>query len=684
MRLLLLGFLATAVLPAAAQVMPTPIGTIQGTGSTALAGAATIEGIVTAVYPAWGPAGFFVQNDAATADADPLTSDAIYVVQTAPTVLPGTRVRVTGTVAERATAPSNGLAIITAPTIAVLASGQPLPPFVVLDNATFSPLLHAEAVEGMRVRFTGPLTVIDPGAIRTRGELLLSVRGLAYQPTQVVDPNDANPSGTTSMGNTNLAAVQAFGAENAAKRLFLDDGRTNVPPVVPYLDPLTGAVRVGSTVADARGIMGFGSGQWRLQPLPAPDVPVVVTTRPAPPTFAATPDLRLASFNVLNYFNGNGTGGGFPTARGARTLPDFQRQRAKIVRALAALDADVVGLMEIENDGTGPTSAIQDLLHHLNRLLGAPVYTFVNDGTTTQTNSSDVIRCAIIYKPARVTPLGAPILSADQVFDRPPLAQVFVTPAADTVALVVNHFKSKASGSGVDADQGDGQGRSNNRRRLQAAALVPFLSGPVAAAGGRRAISVGDYNANFEEDPLDVLRAAGLVIPSTSASISYVFNDQVGALDHAVITPNLVGRVAVRKWNINAVEPEFLQYDVAKAATDTLSPFRSSDHDPVLIGVRFAGFPVGTAGAGAPATGLRVFPNPTAAGFRIELPAGEPTRLATVEVLTATGQLSAAITAPAARLADEVARQTQPLAPGVYWLRLRGAGSAGVQRVVKE
>ena len=116
---------------------------------------------------------------------------------------------------------------------------------------------------------------------------------------------------------------------------------------------------------------------------------------------------------------------------------------------------------------------------------------------------------------------------------------------------------------------------------------MQFINTVVKPAGTRYVVSVGDYNANYEEDPMDILRAAGLVVGSPAASVSYVFSGQSGALDHAVLTGNLVGHAAVEKWHINAAEPEFLEYDVAGAATDVNSPFRSSDHDPVLIGLNF-------------------------------------------------------------------------------------------------
>ncbi len=641
---------------------------------------------MTATYPGWAPAGFYVQELAAESDNDPATSDAIYVIQAAATVTPGARVRVTGTVSERVAAPSNGQAVVTAPTVVTLATGQALPGFTRLNNATFGPA-NCEALEGMLIEFMAPVTVTEADAVRTRGELTISPSGRLYQATQLIDPNDNPASGTTFTGASNVAAVTAYDLANDSKTLLLDDGRAvNGPQPTPYLDPQSLTVRVGGTVDGLRGILGYGANRWRVQPLGGADAPVVRSPRPAVPTFSAVPDVRLASFNVLNYFNGNGVGGGFPTSRGAATAADFARQRAKILIALQQIDADAVGLMEIENDGTGPNSAIQDLVDGLNQATAPGTWAFINDGATAQTYSSDFIRCALIYQPARVTPVGAVRLSNLAVFDRPPLAQRFVAATAptDTFALVVNHFKSKASGSGPDSDQGDGQGRSNNRRRLQAQALVTYITQNFLNTGTPRVVSVGDYNAHFEEDPMDVFRAAGLTVTGSATSTSYVFSGVSGSLDHAVITPALVGQTETHKWNINAEEPFFLEYAAAGAATDTTSPFRSSDHDPVLIGLRFAGFPPTGLASEAPANnGLTVFPNPSTGGFHLALPAN--VAALDLAVYSALGQQVLTLSGKAEVVGAEFLARSARLAPGVYWLRVRGGGGLEVmRRVVRE
>jgi len=679
--------LCTVLLLAAHLADATPIGSIQGAGKAARAGTYTIEAVVTGVYAGLQPAGFYVQDDQATADGNPATSDALFVVQPDPTVQVGDRVRITGVVSEEAAAPSFNQAVLTAPAITVLAAGQALPAFTRIENSTFS-AADAERYEGMRVQFAAPLTVTENYSLKQRGELTVSVAGLTYQATQFIDPNDSPATGTHSAGTANLAAVTAYQTANANKSLVLDDGSSATAPTpTPYLDARYHTVRVGSTLANLGGILGFGDGLWRLQPLAGAEAPVLSVVRPlAPPTFGPL-DLKLASFNVLNYFNGDGAGGGFPTARGAKTPADFKRQRTKIIRALQQMNADVVGLTEIENDGTSTASAIQDLVDGLNKVMGPDTYIFVNDGNAVQQpNNTDLIHCAIIYKPAVVQPMGPPLIfDVPGVFERPPLAQIFITrrqERPDTLGFIVNHFKSKSSGSGPEADQNDGQGGSNPRRKAQAQALVGFINDKVIPAGAARVVSAGDYNANYEEDPIDILRAAGLVPATPPTSASYVFKGLTGSLDHAVITPNLVGFIDVQKWHINSAEPSLLEYDQAGETTDITSPFRCSDHDPVLIGVNFAGI---RNSAYRPQNRLFEYPGPPAGAKAFSL-TGVPARVGalTIDFFLPQGPRMLSLRGTPAMLKNQLNEYTAHLAPGIYELRLHGTNYQKTRRVMKE
>jgi predicted extracellular nuclease len=131
-------------------------------------------------------------------------------------------------------------------------------------------------------------------------------------------------------------------------------------PETPY--------RVDSQVGGIDGVLEQRDGEYRVQ-LVAPIGSVVQAPRPTQiPTVDG--DLRVASFNVLNFFNGDGQGGGFPTERGAQNIDAFNRQSAKIVAALDALDADIVALMEVENDGYSDQSAVAELVRKLNKARG--------------------------------------------------------------------------------------------------------------------------------------------------------------------------------------------------------------------------------------------------------------------------------------------------------------------------
>ncbi|MBL7712202.1 MAG: ExeM/NucH family extracellular endonuclease, partial [Chitinophagaceae bacterium] len=475
---------------------------------------------------------------------------------------------------------------------------------------------------------------------------------------------------------SNLAALNALSVANKLRSILLDDGRGTLP-TLPFVNS-DSTLRLGSTVDSLWGIMGYAFSKYRIQPVRISDVRFRYATRPALPSVGAA-NVRVASFNVLNYFNGNGTGGGFPTERGAHSAAEFTRQRDKIISAIAAINADVVGLIEIENDGTGVNSAIQDLVNGVNAVMGTGTYSIVNDGAAKQTYGTDAIRCGIIYKTATVTASGAALLSPNTVFNRPPLAQVFKVNATDSVfSFVINHFKSKgcSGSSGADADQADGQSCYNQTRKLQAGELVNFIRTIVIpAAGSAHVLSMGDYNAYFEEDPLDSIRAMGYTVLSEAKHYSYLFSGLVGSLDNAFVSTSLLPSVTgVAKWNINAAEPTHLGYDDLKddggsdfsnpwAGSYTPTPFRSSDHDPVIVGLNLA---KKTGIAPLTQDGLSLYPNP--ATGQIMLQYGQA---GTVQLYNALGQQVSRI-----RLEEGIPVQAidiSRLAPGVYWMKLDDA-----------
>jgi predicted extracellular nuclease len=581
----------------------TPIHTVQGSGNQSpLAGTVvTVEGIVTADFQGLNQlSGFYIQTPDAEADADVTTSQGIFVyTNLVPYVVTlGDRVRVTATVTEFGTAP-NTLTELVTPTITTISSGNALPAIVdvALPVAAIGDL---ERYEGMRVRFTQSLTVSDHFDLAHFGEVTLTVNGRALQPTNEVDLNDAVASGTTSSGNSNGAAVTAFADLNTRSSILLDDASTvTYPPVVPFANPVDNTLRLGSTASNLTGILSQAFGSHRLYATVAP----VFAYAPRPTTPPAVGgNVKVASANVLNYFNGDGLGGGFPTARGADSPTEFARQRAKTVAALNGLGADVIGLIEMENDGVGPQSAIQDLVNGLNAAAGAGTWNFVADPVNYASvpGGTDAIRPIFIYKTAVVAPVGLATTISDSAFviARAPVAQTFRLLANnEQFVAVINHFKAKSSGgaTGLDIDQNDGQANFNATRKLQATALIGFIN--TLAATTPRVITFGDFNAYEQEDPMDVLRAGGLTTIINN-SYSYMFNGLSGSLDHALGNPAMMATISgFGKWHINADEPVYLDYNVETKNTTgctsscttpdffAATPFRASDHDPVLVGL---------------------------------------------------------------------------------------------------
>ncbi|AGZ46679.1 putative 5'-nucleotidase [Actinoplanes friuliensis DSM 7358] len=574
------------------------IAQVQGTGTaTELAGTrVTVEGVVTADHRAGGYNGVYVQTAGSGGDrpvAAGTASDGIFVYLTTdaavhPAVAIGDLVRVSGTPTE-----FNGLtqlAIAAKADVQICSHGAPLPAPVALSL----PLADdaRESAESMLVAPVGAYSVSDVFNTNRFGEVVLAA---GNAPARV--PTDVARPGTD-------AAAQVKAA-NKLGRILLDDGRTTnlssaglAPPYLSKDDP----VRVGDTVeAFAPSVLGFGFSEWRLQPtLPvAADTPATGRTTfkdtnprtPGPADVGG--DIRLASFNVLNYFVHFGG-----EARGATTPEALAKQQAKIVSAITALDADVVALMEIENsvrfNTEDPQQALKTLVGALNEADGAGTWDYVRSPAELPAAAQqDFITTAIIFKPAKVTPKGAARSINDETVwsnAREPIAQAF-TSGSITFTVVANHFKSKSASTtptGDNVDTGDGQGPFNGDRVRQAKSLATFVDDLKTSSGSDQVLLLGDFNAYTQEDPLQALYDKGFTdVHSTYAQgkYSYVFSGETGSLDHGLATASMAQRVTgVDIWNINSVESFAFQYDGFAPFYDA-GPYRASDHDPVVVGL---------------------------------------------------------------------------------------------------
>jgi len=327
--------------------------------------------------------------------------------------------------------------------------------------------------------------------------------------------------------------------------------------------------------------------------------------------------VSVGSFNVLNYFTTTGDqleGCKYYTdregnpltvrqgcdARGAANAENFDRQQSKIVAALSKFTADVVVLEEIENAarfGQDRDASLVHLVEQLNSAAGQKVWSYVPSPSVIPADE-DVIRTAIIYRAKAVKPIDESVILEDEAFSnaRDPLGQAFQRVGGNQntrFVVVANHFKSKGSnpddGSG-NADSGDGQGAWNADRVEQAQALVGFAEQLKKSRNTQKVLLAGDFNSYAAEDPIRVLADAGYVdLGAKADSQSYVYDGLSGSLDHILATPEMASKVTGQDiWNINAIESvgyEYSRHNYNITDLFTANQYRSSDHDPVLVGL---------------------------------------------------------------------------------------------------
>lgn len=585
----------------------TPIDRIQGTGNASpLTGQkVSTRGVVTAVYPTGGFNGFYLQTPGTggTPKAAGQASDGVFVYgRTNVTV--GSCYTVAGTVTEY-----NGLTEIGGGlTVSPAADCAPV---AVTELATV-PVTDAdkEAYEGMLVKPLGGYTITNNYQLNQYGQIGLAAGDAPLRTaTDVVTPDKA----------------AGYEAENLKKYITLDDGSSwdymnnatakNTP--LPYLSQ-TEPMRTGSHVVFDKPVILDYRFQWNFQPTgqivgPTDDQDPVVSQNDRETTAPAVGgDVRIATFNVLNYFtdlgedeagcqaykdrNGTPVATNYCQVRGAYTQQAFDDQQAKIVNAINGLGADVVSLEEIENSarisylpGQSRDTSLSILVDALNAAGGRWAYV---PSPTVVPPTEDVIRTAFIYNPDRVQLNGASQILIDPAFAnaRQPLAQQFkMRNAGSPFVVVANHFKSKGSGE----DDGTGQGLSNPSRVAQATALTDWVD---QVFPDTSVFLAGDFNAYAKEDPIQVFAKAGyadLAAELDPTATSYQFSGRMGSLDHVLANGKAQKMVTgAQVWDINADEAIAMQYSRRRYnVTDfyTTDPVATSDHDPLVVGLTAKG-----------------------------------------------------------------------------------------------
>jgi predicted extracellular nuclease len=622
----------------------TPTYAIQGSGDSSPLipeGSYSIEGIstsgivtdiVTSLY-----SGFFIQD--AMGDGDAATSDAVFVYasNTPAGLAVGDEVCIQGEVTEYYS--STQISMDT-DAYEILSSGNELNATELTFDA--QSLLHdqLEAYEGMFVTTSNSDLIVSRNFSfdydSYRNNMVMSYQEPIYKSTHLY------VAGTEE--EVTLAA------DNAKNTLYIDTDAKPGNGVVPYFPDFNaedGYIRVGDEVTNLEGVIAYSYSHYRL--IARDDVVLEKSdfTRELEsdrtsygPILAADGNLRVASFNVLNLFNSpfGGDANAHGDNRGAEEVTEYQLQLTKIANAISMIDADIVGLMEIENNGFGENSAIAALVNQINNTQSASAlpYSYVSAGDDVGT---DAIAVGLIYRADAVTlvddavkidmPEQHGVDSEGTAFDkymRVSLLQKFKhIESKRKLSIVVNHLKSKGSSCIEDtANEDDAQGSCNAFRVSAAVTLGEYLDENVKGD----ILVIGDLNAYGKEDPVRVLTDydaenadrkimtveqatlngealnAGVAIEVSKSygftnlvahfqgdkAHSYTYSGELGSLDHALANKSLLRKiVATDDWHINSAESSLFEYssgytgDLAKSE----NAYSSSDHDPVIIEIEY-------------------------------------------------------------------------------------------------
>lgn len=555
-KILLLLFLSIQIVALAQLSISIP--QIQGNGniSTYTQQRVVTSGVVTAVYTGKGTiGGFFLQDK--IGDNNPETSDGIFVYAPSTTVHVGDEVRFESTVEEH----YGRTQLSSISGLKIVSQNNPLP----ITHVTYDMYRWDwERYEGMVVTFKETLFVNSTQRLEKYGEIELGTKRKMI-PTHLYLPKTTN--------------YYALVDENALPPIYLDDAMTE-----QYVKPIRlanedGVRRTGERVDNLSVVVDYNYGKYTFYPLRFP-VPFYGNTRSSTHNDIGNYNLKICSFN-LEYYLTKYLGTGF----GPDNSTQSEQQHRKIIAALEAIDADIYGFVEIEQGQT----ALGKLANTLNALSGDRRYSFVDDGGDIKGSYTKV---GYLYRNDKVTPYKSLRNNNSPYPPHRKKVQAFtLNENGERFVFSLNHFKSKGGcqrAKGLDQDQDDGQACYNAKRVQEAKSTLNFINNHRTYYDDTDILVMGDLNAYAKEDPIQVFTNKGyidLLNKYGSDSIySYVYKGEAGYLDHALASTNLAGQVTgATVFHINADELPSFGYDGQHYRPDM---YRSSDHDPVIVGLR--------------------------------------------------------------------------------------------------
>lgn len=270
------------------------------------------------------------------------------------------------------------------------------------------------------------------------------------------------------------------------------------------------------------------------------------------------------------------------TGYGPDNNAQHQAQRRKVSQALAKINADIYGLVEIE----AGQSALKEIAADLTKATGR-TFAYVDDGGSP---NGSYTKSGYVYCAQTVTPYGAMRSNQTGVKNRKQMQCFEERATGERFILSINHFKAKSGiGTGDNADKGDGQSSYNGDRVKEAQSVIDEYESFRYFIDDEDLLVMGDLNAYAMEDPIRVLTDYGMTdlhrYCHKDSSYSYTYRSEAGYLDHALANAAMLPQVTgMTAYHINSDESDDYTYD----KQDDGTMFRYSDHDPVLVGLNLS------------------------------------------------------------------------------------------------
>jgi len=273
--------------------------------------------------------------------------------------------------------------------------------------------------------------------------------------------------------------------------------------------------------------------------------------------------LLVCAFNLENYFVEH-LGREY---LGPDNYAEHQIQRAKVSKALKKINADIFGLVELEQGD----AAIGEIVADLNKNLPQRDYKFFSGDASGTSQKSDYV-----YDANVVEPIGKPAEINTELQYRKKMLCFREKATGEKFIFSINHFKAMNTG--------------DEYRRVNEARAVHDFYNKYRMNNNIRdndILVMGDLNSYGQTAPIFVFTDNGYldlhIAFHADSSYSYMFGGKASYIDHALSNPTMRAQVTgMSGYHINSDEDDYYTYD--KSGDESM--FRCSDHDPVLVGLR--------------------------------------------------------------------------------------------------